>query len=103
MARMNLAGLVAIALAISAGSALAYKPPPGGGGCAAGAACLPGQITINGATGTTNPGDVNINGSFKVNGVPVTGTGTVTSVGETFTGGLIESLDRRSPGLEPWH
>ena len=40
----------------------------------------PNALNVGGATGTTNVGDVNISGSFKVNGSPI-GGGSVTSVG----------------------
>ena len=80
--------LVVFALAFMAVPALAQLPA-GSGGCADGSVCKPGSIVVNGATGTTNAGDVNITGSFKVNGTPLSGTGTVTSVAETFTGGLL--------------
>jgi hypothetical protein len=42
----------------------------------------PNALNVGGATGTTNVGDVNISGSFKVNGSPIGGgSGTVSSVG----------------------
>ena len=46
-----------------------------------------GGVNVGAATGTTNSGDVNISGTFKVNGTAVSGAGTVTTPG----GGLVSS------------